>query len=186
MGRGVLYVSAFLFSLPVCVIAACGAIPAATSTSIPLVPPTSASVSTAVASPTDTAKPAKPTDTPNPIRPTDTAKPVGGIQPPLSADEMKAQGIMTEFFQAVTGGQQAYARSMMESNYSATVANLYDALGLPKNPNGFEYQLLPDHREGDSIVFAVNINFPEPRLRGSVTLTPSIQGWRVTRIVAAH
>ncbi len=118
-------------------------------------------------------------------QPTDTPKPISGnIQPPLSADERKGAGVATEFVQEVMVGQEARARSLIEPGYSATIANLYDALGLHENPSG-GYQVIPDHREGDSLVFAVVLDYPHRQLRGGVTVIPSTQGWQVTRIVAA-
>ncbi len=118
---------------------------------------------------------------------TDTPKPVGGaIQPPLSADERKAQSVAIEFVQHAMRGEdreKAQARALMEPTYGAMVPNLYDALGLQPNPSD-GYSVVPDHREGGAIVFVVNIDYRGGRQRGWLTVTPGAQGWRVTHIVA--
>ncbi len=113
-------------------------------------------------------------------------KPVGGgIQPALSADELKAQRVAFEFVRHAMKGEdreKAQARALMEPTYSAMVSNLYNALGLHQNPSD-GYSVVPDHREGEAIVFVVNLDYRGGRERRWLTVAPSAQGWRVTRIV---
>jgi len=119
---------------------------------------------------------------------TDTPKPIGGgLQPPLSADELKAQHVAFEFVQHAMRGEdreKAQARALMEPTYSAMVPNLYNALGLHQNPSD-GYSVAPDHREGTAVVFVVNLDYRGGRERRWLTIAPSAQGWRVTQVVAA-
>jgi hypothetical protein len=80
--------------------------------------------------------------------------------------------------------EKARARVLMEPTYSATIPNLYNALGLLPNPSD-GYSVVPDHREGNAIVFVVNLDYRGGRQHRWLTLVPTAQGWRVTRIGAA-
>jgi len=90
---------------------------------------------------------------------------------------VKAQGVAVEFVQHAMRGEdeeKARARILMEPTYSATIPNLYNALGLLPNPSD-GYSVVPDHREGNAIVFVVNLDYRGGRQHRWLTLVPITQ-----------
>ncbi len=116
------------------------------------------------------------------VQPTDTPKPAGDfLQPPLSVDERKGEGVGTEFVQAVLLGQEARARSLMEPSYSATVANLAGALGLRGNPEG-GYSVGVVRRVAGQLIVRAAFSYPGGQVTRAITVARVGNDWKITHI----